>query len=296
MGRMQKYMRRAVKGLRQDARLHLTATASLAVALLCLATFLLLLTNLQRAFDNWGGRHQVSIYLRDGTSSEDVGRVQSALAQIPEVRTVRFVARGEARRRFLAGYPTGEPIARALTEDLFPTSLEVQVQPSAGRFRLEAITSRIGGLAGVEEVETYRDFFDRLLGLIAAGRWVLLFLGGIVAIAGICIGANTARLTLAGRRDEIEILRLCGATDRFVRVPFLLEGAMEGLIGALAAIAALGLLYLIAREPIGALMPALGGIRPSFLSLGTILALSAGGSALGAVGTHAVLRKPLRAL
>ena len=219
---------RAKRGIKEDVRLYVVAVWTLTVAFLFLAASLLAMANLSQIADRWGQSGRLTIYLRDGARPSDVEQLRMALEALPEVREIEQVSPSTAREQFLDGSSVSGELA-ALPPDVFPSSLDVTIAPGTPAARLTSITERIARFGAVEGAETYRSWFDRVDALLAAAGVAAGIVALLVAICVIAVVANTIRLAVAGRRDEIEVLKLCGATDGFVRGPFLVEGAAQGL-------------------------------------------------------------------
>ena len=285
-------IRRAARAMREDARLHLVAVSSLTVAFLALAAALFGIANLASVADAWGERGRLTIYLRDGAEDEAVDQLRLLLEGLPEVRAAEHRTSREARAIFL----DQAEVDAALTDlpaEAFPASLEVELAARTSPARTAAIAARVSALAAVEDVETYRGFFEPLEVLLASGRVAATALAGLVLLCVLFVVGNTIRLAIAGRRDEIEVLKLCGASDRFVRGPFLVEGAVQGLISALLAVLLLLTAFLALRESIDATIGALAGVRTVFLEPLTSFGLVFGGAAVGAAGSAISLRRYL---
>lgn len=283
---------RARRGLREDLRLYLVAVSSLTVAFLCLAAALLAITNLSRMADQWGRNRRMTVYLVDGARAGDVEQLRALLEGLPEVRGVEHVTAAMARAQFMEHADVATEL-EGLPADAFPASLEVALTGDVTVQRLNDIASRVGRFGAVDEVETYGGWFSRLESLLAAGRAASFALCVLVIVCVLAVVGNTIRLAVAGRRDEIEVMKLCGATDGFVRGPFVVEGAAQGFASALFSLVLLLAGYLFLRRQIDATVAALTGIETVFLHPGVIVALLAGGGTVGACGSAISLRRYL---
>jgi cell division transport system permease protein len=283
---------RATRGMREDAALHLVAMSSLTVAFLCLATAMLGIANLGALAERWGRSARITVFLRDGAEAQQVDALRMALEGLREVRSVRHVSAAEAREQFLRDSDVDGELA-AIPADAFPASLEVELAAGVERVRLAAITERLSRFSVVEGVESYRRWFDRLDTLLAAGRGIAAAIAILVVLCVVFVVGNTIRLVIAGRREEIEVMKLCGATDAFVRGPFIIEGAVQGLMSSLCAIAIVFSAFLALREHVDATVAALAGTRAVFLDPIVVVVLIVGGGVLGAMGSALSLRRYL---
>ena len=283
---------RAARAMREDAKLHLVSVSSLTVAFLCLATALCLIANLSGMADAWGRSARMSVYLGEGVDARDVEQLRLVLEALPEVHAVEHVTSVAARAQFLEDAELGAEL-ESLPADVFPASLEVEIVAGTATGRMAAIAERVGRLDNVEQVETYRGWFDRLETLLDTGRVASVALALLVLLCVLFVVANTIRLAIAGRRDEIEVLKLCGASNGFVRGPFLVEGAVQGFLSAFLAVLLLFAIFLFVRPEVDATIAALAGVRTVFLSPWVALALIAGGAFVGASGSAISLRRYL---
>lgn len=281
---------RAARAMREDARLHFIAVSSLTVAFLCLATSLFAIANLSSVADAWGRSARMSIYLRDGASAQEVDQLRLVLSGLSEVRAVEHLSQSEAQARFMEDADL-DPTLANLPADVFPASLEVELAPGTQSARLAMIADRIGSFSAVDDVEAYQGWFHRLEDLVRTGRVASSVLAALVLLCVLFVVANTIRLAIAGRRDEIEVLKLCGASDGFVRGPFLVEGAAQGFVSSLLAVVVLFAAFLLLRDEVDATIASLAGVRTVFLHPATVAGLVVGGTLLGAAGSALSLRR-----
>ncbi len=283
---------RARRGVREEFRLYLVAVSSLSVAFVCVGGALLAVTNLDAMAERWGRSGKVSVYLHDGAERDDVSQIQTVLEALPEVLEVELLSSAEARTRFLEQSEVGGDLT-ALPAEIFPASLEVQLAPGTPRARVQEIGERVAGLGAVDDVETYAGFFTRLEGLLSAGRGLA---GALALLVGLCVLAvigNTIRLAVARRKDEIEVMKLCGATDTFVGRPFVVEGTLQGALSAGLALIVLFAGFLVLRGHLDASVGALAGINATFLHPAIVAALFFGGGLIGALGSAFSLKRYL---
>lgn len=272
---------------RSDFRLQVLTVFSLSVAFVCLAASLLVVTNVEALRDRWSRAGRATVYLKDAAREADVTALSQALEQTGGVARVRHVTSDEARRELVA---SDEALA-ALPARAFPASLEVAFDESVTDDQLKTIALKLRALPAVESVETYERWTERLSSVLGGGVTAAACLAVIVLAAVISVVASTMRLLLQRRRIEVEVLRLVGATDAFVRRPFVLEGATQGALGAALAVLMLGLMFLLVRQRFDQHLANLLGVMPSFLPWPIALAMIALGGVLGAATAFFSLRR-----
>ncbi len=283
---------RARRGLREELRLYLVAISSLSVAFLCLGGALLALTNLSSMADQWGRTGRMTVYLAENAQASDIAQLRVVLEGLPEIDAVAHVTAEAARRQFVEQSDLGAEVSQ-LPADVFPASLEVTLHEGVVIQRANAISERVARFRGVAEVETYRGWFERLESLIQTGRAVAGIIALLVSLCVVAVIANTIKLAVARRKQEIEVMKLCGATDAFVRGPFLIEGVFQGAVSSLIALTVLVIGFLVMRDDLDTTLAALTGIRFAFLSPLTLVSLFVGGGLVGALGSALSLRRYL---
>ena len=260
---------RALQGIRRNALMSLAAIATMLLMLLLLAGFWLLQAGLEAGVSYVEEKVEIVADLRDVPGADAVLVVQAQalaadVAALPEVRDVHYVSKDEALARFrqrlqdrgqvdLTGYLDRNPL---------PASLEVSlVDPRDYQSVVDLLASRTEVVESVVEVQQLIERLTSVTNVLRTGGIVVLVLVGIVVLF---IIVNTIRLAVVARREEIEIMRLVGASDAFIRWPFIFEGAFVGLLGAAAALAILALL----AQPVGDMMYGFFRVLP--LEFGTL--------------------------
>lgn len=290
--RIETAITRAARAMREDVRLHLVAIASLTVAFLCLGASLWALSNLASLADAIGRGARMSVYLADGASADDVDRLRLTLEALPEVASVQHLTSASARAEFVRDAEL-DPALASLPADVFPASLEVELSAGVTRAQLTRLADRVKRFGAVDDVETYQGWFARVDELLATGRVASGALALLVLLSVLFVVGSTIRLAIAGRRDEIEVLKLCGASDGFVRGPFLVEGAVQGLVSSLLALVLLFVVFTAVRDQLDGAVASLAGVRTVFLHPGMTLSLVLGGASLGAIGSAISVRRYL---
>lgn len=275
----------------REWRLHALSVFSLAVAFVCLGAALLVLTNLRSIEERWAHAGRASIYLKDNAAAQDVEQLKGALAAVPIVTSVRYISSTQARAEF--GQSEAGPRAElaALPVEAFPASLEIEVSADVTDAELADVVAKLQKLPAVEDVETYQAWTERLGRLIRGGVAAAALLALVVFASVLAVVGSTIRLALQRRRTEVEVLKLVGATDRFIKGPFLVEGMSQGALGATGAIGLLAGLFFVVRGRLDAELASLVGVEPSFLPWQVIVGMVAVGMLLGMFAALLGLRR-----
>ncbi len=283
--------RRARRGIVREWRLHMLSVFSLAVAFVCLGASLLVVTNLRALEERWMRAGRASVYLKDGATQDDVDALRAALARVRGVTGVRYLSSGDARTEFGQRELSTRPELAALPAEAFPASIELDVAQDLPDAELSEMVRKMKELPSVDDVETYQAWTERLGRLVRAGVAASAILALVVLTAVLAVVGSTMRLALQRRRAEVEVLKLVGATDAFVRKPFVLEGGVQGAVGATGAVALLAVLFFVVRGRFDDELASLVGVQPAFLPWYVAGAMVVLGAGLGAVAALVSLRR-----
>lgn len=287
------FFREAVRRIWISKRTSFVAVAMITISLLVLGCFLLVAENLGRAVTQWQGKSRVNVYLEDEATPEEVRAVEAFLAARPSLAHRRFVTREQALARFKSYFSNLSEVVGQLDENPFPPSFEVEVTPQIAQSpAFDRDMSQLRGIPGVEQVQFDWEWLNRLRRLVQIVNLAGFAAGGILAVAAAFTIANVIRLTMMLYREEIQIMRLVGATERIIRGPFLIEGLLQGTIGGVFAV---GLLFVIFEVTRRLLVPSTsllwGFLFTTFLPWQKIAGLIAGGTMAGWFGSWLSVRE-----
>ena len=223
----------AVDNIKTNRTTTVAAVVTTAFTMLGMGVFLLLYLNIQGVLGSLHEEIKVIVYFRDSVSPQALTALRMKLRDDAAVSGIEFVTREQALDSFRNRFPSEERLLNGLGENPFPASLVLKIVP---RFRTSQavadLVQKLQALPEVEEVLYNRDLIENLAAGLRYLRLLGILVGAVLAASMVTILANTIRLTLYARREDIEILRLIGATPGFIKTPFLLEGAVLGGLGA----------------------------------------------------------------
>ena len=286
------FIKETYKSIRRNGFMSFASISTVAVSLLVLGMFLLIFLNTNHLAQYLESQVQVSVYMQDSATAEDLKNVEGKLKQLPGVVKVTPINKEQALARFQERLGDQKQLLDSLGKDNpFPNSFEVQVDAPE---RIKTITPSIDQLPKVETAKFGQEVVEHLFSLTR-----ILRIGGIIlviflAMATLFIISNTIRLTVFARRKEVIIMKYVGATDWFIRWPFLLEGMTLGFFGAVIASVCLNSIYAGILERIHATLAFLPLLPTSPLLWYVTLFLLAAGTGIGALGSYISLRKFLR--
>jgi cell division transport system permease protein len=264
----------------------LLSTLTIALALFVLGGFLAVTANLQNLGAEWSNSAELSVYLKDDIGPDERRAVEAALAPSELIAAHEYVSKPDALVRFKQTFGDLAGAVDGVGGNPLPASMEVRLRPGPGvSSSVDGLAARLRQMAGVADVRYDRQWLTRVLSAINVVRGVGLFLGVVLTIAAALTVANVVRLALYARRDELEIMDLVGAPRAYVRGPFIMEGVLQGGIGALVALIALGAAFLAMRGRY--LVPLASALNISsirFLPIELCIVMILGGMAVGCLG------------
>lgn len=240
MRRLAHFIREALVNIRLNWTTTVIAVATTAFTLACFGVFLLLYLNLRAVATSLQSDFKVVVYVQESVPAQGVAQLQSLLKADPGVQVVSYVSKEQALADFRAQFPADSHLLQGLGENPLPASFVVSLSPSLrSPDAVRRWAERVQSVPGVEQVQYSRDWIDNLTAIVGYLELVAVGIGTVLSAASATIIASTIRLTLYARREEIEIMRLIGATSSFIRIPYLIEGTMLGMMGSAVALAIL---------------------------------------------------------
>lgn len=287
------FFREAVRRLWVSKRTSFVAVAMIAISLLIVGCFLLIAENLSRAAEEWQGSSRVIVYFDSAATQAQIAAVDRYLVSQRELAGRRFVTREQALERFKSYFANMAEVVGQLDENPFPPSFEVDVPPALARSGvLRQQMNRVRAMPGVDQVQYDWEWIERLRRLVHIINVIGLIAGGVLAVAAAFTIANVIRLTMMLYREEIEIMRLVGATERIIRGPFLIEGFLQGTIGGVLAVVLLFALFEGSRRALAPSSSIVWGfLFRGFLPWEKVAALIAGGMLAGWFGSWLSVRE-----
>ncbi len=286
------FVREVMHSLKRNNWMSVASIGTVAVSLFIFGMFLMLVMNMNKMVDTMESQVQIKVYLEDDFSREDAKDLEKELKQMQGVEKVTFVTKEEAMEKFKERLGDQKTLLDALDEtNPLPDSFEVMVlQPEMVKTAAENIEK----FEGVDSAKYGQDVMEHLFDITRLIRIFGFALMMVLALATLFIISNTIRLTVFARRKEIAIMKYVGATDWFIRWPFVLEGIVMGFLGSIIASVVLRLTYsgitakiydtlaffpLIPEEP--------------FLTYVTLIVVI-GGMIMGAIGSTVSIKRFLK--
>ena len=286
------FVKETYKSIRRNGFMSFASISTVAVSLLVLGMFLMIFLNTNNLAQYLESQVQVSVYMQDSATAKELASVKDKLTKMPGVVKVTQVSKQQALERFKKRLGDQEQLLNSLgKENPFPNSFEIQVDSPE---RIKVLTPQIGQLPKVETAKFGPEVVEHLFQLTKILRFGGIILVVFLAMATLFIISNTIRLTVFARRKEVIIMKYVGATDWFIRWPFLLEGMTLGFCGAVVASLFINSIYSGLLERIHATLAFLPLLPTYRLLLYVDVFLLVAGTGIGALGSYISLRKFLQ--
>lgn len=233
MPRFEYLFRETTSGLRRNGLVAFAAISTTFIALLLFGLALLISRQVSLMIEQTTGNVEVAVYLSDPVNPQTVTALTDTLTKLPVVSDVHFESKTEACARFKILFRNQTALVKTVDCDALPASLRVKLSDPEQFAQVSAV---LNGQPGISQIVDQSAFLDRLFSITRVFRVGVLLVSLVMLVSAAILIANTVRMGLFARRKEIGIMKLVGATNWRIRMPFLVEGLIESLIGAGAAV------------------------------------------------------------
>ena len=245
--RVDYFFKETFQGLKRNGLVAFAAVSTAFIALFLLGGALLASREVSLLIEFTTRDVEVSVYLLDTISEAQEDNLQRLLQEMPQVQSVQYESKADAYRRFQEIFKEQEDLTANVTPDALPASFRVKlVDPE----QFGVVAARLNGQPGIDTIRDQRAILDRLFAVIRVFRVGIIGVAIVMLVSAAALIGNTVRMAVFARRKEIGIMRLVGATSWFIRIPFLIEGVVEGLLGAGSAVLALFIMKLAFIDPL----------------------------------------------
>jgi len=234
------FLRKAIKDLIQNRFLNIVTVITIALAVLIVSAFILFFININDMIDSWKKGIRIMAYLETDYSPIVPGEIEKKIRQMDGVTSTRFISKLDALVKLQEQMKRQSSLFTTLKENPLPDAFEIRMtRQSVNNAKIEHLAKQIEALPSVDEVEYGQSWVGRYINIIRLFKLTGYALSCLFFIAAIFIVANTIRLVLYARQEEVEIMRLVGAEDRFIKTPLYIEGLILGALGGIIGMLAL---------------------------------------------------------
>jgi len=290
------FLKETVNNLWQYRVRNIFSTTIICLSFLILGIFLSLSNNLQYTAQQLSKDMAVVLYLEKNLTRIEVSQIEEKLKRSSSVAKIQFISSKKALEKFQIKFPELQGVIENLKINPFPPSFEIVIrEKSLSSDEIQNFIQEMRYMDGIEDVQFNLDWAEKMKSLSRLVKVVGFFLGGILILASFFIISNVIKLNVFARKEEMEILRLVGATNTFIRIPFLIEGIILGILGGLLSLILLFLLIKIFPFYLGTSLGALKElINFRYLSLAQTAMLIGGGAIIGFSGSFSSLARFLK--
>jgi len=239
------YYKRAIKDILDHRFLSTVTIVTIAIAILIASAFALFFVNANAMVNSWKKGIRIMVYLKPNSPEIKITDIKSKIEGMKGVKNVQFISSKEGLERLKNQMKRQSSLLDDLQENPLPDAFEVRLTDDfQNQDNVETLAARLESLPQVDEVEYGQIWLGRFTNILNLFRLTGYAMGFLFFVAIVLIVANTIRLVLYSRREEVEIMRLVGATDGFIKAPFYIEGLIQGALGGIIGLAALFCLFM----------------------------------------------------
>jgi len=280
--------RATIANVRANVQTFFISVVTIAISIGILGLFLIIFFNLNGFFASWNQQVQLIAYLKDDISLSQKNNLEELFKTNARVQSTEEVSKDRAWQEFRLSQAERSGLELDLGFNPLPASYRIRFKMSDNRLlHISEFAEKIQKLPGVESVEYGKNWISRFEKFMVFCRVFLMATGALLSFGLILIISNTIRLSIYSRQDEIELMLLIGATPHFVKIPFLLEGMLQGLCGSLLSLGLMGVIYYYLKSEFQASIESIArGMDFQFISEPFLLILVGASVLIGLVASY----------
>lgn len=288
------YYKKAIQDILENRFLNLVTIITIALSILIISAFALFFVNANDIMNSWKSGIRIMAYLKPGIAEANLLDLEHKIKGMYGVADARFISKEEALAHLKDQMKRQFSFLTNLKENPLPDAFEVRMIASSQTLeKVEALATRLEALSLIDEVEYGQKWLGRVASIYNLLRLTGYAMGALFFMATVFIVANTIRLVLYSRREEVEIMRLVGAADSFIKAPLYIEGLIQGALGGIIGLAALFVTFILISANVEQGFSA-GLFTIRFLSPGVSCGIVLASMFIGWLGCYLSLKQFLR--
>lgn len=288
------YIKKAVIDIRSNRFLNVITIMTIALSILVISVFMLFFENTSRLLEAWNQGGRAMVYLSDSFTIDRMPELKEKILSRGQIIEINFISRDDALEKLRQDMTSRSAFLKTLKDNPLPHAFEIRMQASNDFDKVRKIADEIKGLDMVEDVEYGQGWLGRFLNIFNLFRVTGYTMSSLFFMIALFITANTVRLAFYSRQTEVEIMRLVGATEGFIKAPFYAEGLLQGILGGIVGLAILLGCFLAVSSGISESLSSYVFIDIRFLSIPSIIIILLSSTFLGWFGCFLSLKQLLK--
>ena len=286
--------KRAVGDIFQNRFLNAVTIVTISLSILIVGAFILFFINTNKFMNYWKQGIRIMAYLQPQTPETQISEIKQRIESMAGVQEVRYISKEQGLAQLKTQMKRQSSLFENLAENPLPDAFEIRMAaPDQNWDRIEKVSGQLESLERIADVEYGQKWLGRFAGIVDLFRFAGYAMGGLFFMATVFIVANTIRLVIYSRREEVEIMRLVGATDKFIKIPFYIVGLIQGALGAIFGLAILFVMFMFITNNVK--QDFLSDLFEfQFLPLETIFPIIVGSMLVGWLGCYISLKQFLK--
>ncbi len=291
---MAHFVKKALTDIRSNRFLNLITIITISLSILVVSLFLLFFENASRVIESWNQGGRAMIYLKDSFTMDMLPGLEKRLNDLGQIDTITFISKAQALEKLGEDMSSQSAFLKTLKENPLPNALEIKFKSYITYEQVREVARKIKTFEVVEDVEYGQGWLGKFLNIFNLFKITGYTMCTLFFLIALFITSNTVRLAFYSRRLEVEIMRLVGATETFIKAPFYAEGILQGFLGGALGLSILLAAYLMVLSGIAQNLASYVYFDIQFLSIKTILIIILGSTFLGWFGCYISLKQILK--
>ncbi|MFH2092579.1 MAG: permease-like cell division protein FtsX [Pseudomonadota bacterium] len=291
---MAHFVKKALADIRSNRFLNFITIITISLSILVVSVFLLFFENASRVIESWNQGGRAMIYLSDTFTIDRLPQIEAKLNDLGQIDQIKFISKDQALEKLKNEMSSRSAFLKTLNENPLPHALEIKFKSYSSFEQIQILAQNIKAIEMVEDVEYGQGWLGKFLNIFNLFKIIGYAMCSLFFFIALFITSNTVRLAFYSRRLEVEIMRLVGATETFIKAPFYVEAILQGFLGGILGLLILLVFFLTVSSGITYNLSSYVYFDIQFLSITTIVIIILGSTFLGWFGCYLSLKQILK--